>query len=170
MFELDIDMLKEQGIQLFDTAKKTAQDIADKGKNQLELLNQQARLSKAQRQLGALVYSLHKAGEENQPLVDKYIDAVAEVEKSIEELKANMTPEECAACESEEEEQIIEDQPATGEEAAPAEEPAAEKTAESEETIEEEPVHLRGETKICPVCKAEVDGDAMFCNHCGAQL
>ena len=66
MFELDIDMLKEQGIQLFDTAKKTAQDIADKGKNQLELLNQQARLSKAQRQLGALVYSLHKAGEENQ--------------------------------------------------------------------------------------------------------
>ena len=112
MFELDIDMLKEQGIQLFDTAKKTAQDIADKGKNQLELLNQQARLSKAQRQLGALVYSLHKAGEENQPLVDKYIDAVAEVEKSIEELKANMTPEECAACESEEEEQIIEDEPA----------------------------------------------------------
>ena len=88
MFELDIDMLKEQGIQLFDTAKKTAQDIADKGKNQLELLNQQARLSKAQRQLGALVYSLHKAGEENQPLVDKYIDAVAEVEKSIEELRS----------------------------------------------------------------------------------
>ena len=103
MFELDIDMLKEQGMQLFDTAKKTAQDIADKGKNQLELLNQQARLSKAQRQLGALVYSLHKAGEKNQPLVDKYIDAVAEVEKTIEELKANMTPEECAACEPEEE-------------------------------------------------------------------
>ena len=167
MFELDIDMLKEQGIQLFDTAKKTAQDIADKGKNQLELLNQQARLSKAQRQLGALVYSLHKAGEENQPLVDKYIDAVAEVEKSIEELKANMTPEECAACESEEEEQIIEDEPATGEEAAPAEEAAEE---EIEEEIEEEPIKLRGETKICPVCKAEVDGDALFCNHCGAQL
>lgn len=159
MFELDIDMLKEQGIQLFDTAKKTAQDIADKGKNQLELLNQQARLSKAQRQLGALVYSLHKAGEENQPLVDKYIDAVAEVEKTIEELKANMTPEECAACEPEEEE-IIADETA---EEAPAEDAA-------EEEIEEEPIKLRGETKTCPVCKAEVDGDALFCNHCGAQL
>jgi DNA repair exonuclease SbcCD ATPase subunit len=159
MFELDIDMLKEQGIQLFDTAKKTAQDIADKGKNQLELLNQQARLSKAQRQLGALVYSLHKAGEENQPLVDKYIDAVAEVEKTIEELKANMTPEECAACEPEEEE-IIADETA---EEAPAEDAA-------EEEIKEEPIKLRGETKICPVCKAEVDGDALFCNHCGAQL
>ena len=163
MFELDIEMLKEQGLQLVDTAKKTAQDLADKGKNQLELLNQQARLSKAQRQLGALVYSLHKAGEENQPLVDKYIDAVAEVEKTIEELKAQMTPEECAACEPEEEEQIVPDEPAE-------EAPAEETPAEEEEEIEEEPIKLRGETKICPVCKAEVDGDALFCNHCGAQL
>ena len=45
-------------------------------------------------------------------------------------------------------------------EAAPAE----------DEEIEEEPIQLRGETKTCPVCKAEVDGDALFCNHCGAQL
>lgn len=151
MFELDIEMLKEQGLQLVDTAKKTAQDLAGKGKNQLELINQQARLSKAQRQLGALVYSLHKAGEENQPLVDKYIEAVAEVEKAIEEIKANMTPEEYMEADVQEEDEII---PET----------------EAEEEIEEVPVQLRGETKICPVCKAEVDGDALFCNHCGAQL
>ncbi len=154
MFELDIEMLKEQGLQLVDTAKKTAQDLADKGKNQLDLMNQQARLSKAQRQLGALVYSLHKAGEENQPLVDKYIEAVAEVEKTIEEIKANMSPEEYMEAEAEAE--------------SPLEE--AEAAVEDEEKIEEEPVQLRGETKICPVCKAEVDGDALFCNHCGAQL
>ena len=92
MFELDIEMLKEQGLQLVDSAKKTAQDLADKGKNKLDLLNQQARLSKAQRQLGALVYSLHKAGEENPALVEKYINAVAEVEKALEEIKANMKP------------------------------------------------------------------------------
>lgn len=153
MFELDIEMLKEQGLQLVDTAKKTAQDLADKGKNQLDLMNQQARLSRAQRQLGALVYSLHKAGEENQPLVDKYIEAVAEVEKAIEEIKANMSPEEYMPAEAD----------------AEAEEPV-EEPAEEEEEIEEEPVQLRGETKICPVCKAEVDGDALFCNHCGAQL
>ena len=151
MFELDIEMLKEQGLQLVDNAKKTAQDLADKGKNQLDLMNQQARLSRAQRQLGALVYSLHKAGEENQPLVDKYIEAVAEVEKAIEEIKANMSPEEYMA--AEEEVQAHEEVP-----------------VEEEEEIEEEPVQLRGETKICPVCKAEVDGDALFCNHCGAQL
>ena len=135
---------------MVDTAKKTAQDLAGKGKNQLELINQQARLSKAQRQLGALVYSLHKAGEENQPLVDKYIEAVAEVEKAIEELKANMTPEEYMEADAQEEEDAV--------------------AVEEEEEIEEEPVQLRGETKICPVCKAEVDGDALFCNHCGAQL
>lgn len=157
MFEIDMEMLKEQGLQFVDTAKKAAQELADKGKNQLELLNQQARLSKAQRQLGALVYSLHKAGEENQPLVDKYIAAVAEVEKAIEDIKAAMTPEERAEAEAQE--------------AADAGEPVvSEDGEESEEEIEEEPVKLRGETKICPVCHAEVDADALFCNHCGAQL
>lgn len=159
MFELDIEMLKEQGLQLVDSAKKTAQDLADKGKNKLDLLNQQARLSKAQRQLGALVYSLHKAGEENPALVEKYIDAVAEVEKAIEEIKANMTDDERAEVEAQEAAEDTESE-AAPEEAAPAE----------DEEIEEEPIQLRGETKICPVCKAEVDGDALFCNHCGAQL
>ena len=170
MFELDIEMLKEQGLQLVDSAKKTAQDLADKGKNKLDLLNQQARLSKAQRQLGALVYSLHKAGEENPALVEKYIDAVAEVEKAIEEIKANMTDDERAEVEAQEAAENTEPEaaPAEDEEQEAAAEDAPEQ--EQEEEIEEEPIQLRGETKTCPVCKAEVDGDALFCNHCGAQL
>ena len=128
-----------------------ASDLTEKGKTQAKILSNQAKINKAQRQLGALVYSLAKGNEENQPLVDKYIEAVAEVEKAIEEIKANMTPEEYMAAEAEAEEEDI----------LPNEE---------EEEIEEEPVQLRGETKTCPVCKAEVDGDALFCNHCGAQL
>ncbi len=159
MFEVDIEMLKEQGLQLVDTAKKTALDLADKGKNQLELLNQQARLSKAQRQLGALVYSLHKAGEENQPLVDKYIEAISGIEKNIEEIKARMTPAERAEAEA--------DAAETADESDPAEQ---ETPDEAEEEIEEEPDRPRGETKICPVCHSEVDAEALFCNHCGAQL
>lgn len=156
MFELDIEQLKEQGMQLVDSAKKTAMDLADKGKNQMELLNQQARLSKAQRQLGALVYSLHKSGEENQPLVDKYIEAIAEVEDTIEQIKAKMEPEERAQAQAAEES---------------SEEPDADMGVEqSEEPIEEEPIRQRGETKPCPVCGADVDADALFCNHCGAQL
>ena len=66
-------------------------------------------LAKAQRQLGALVYSLHKADEENQPLVDKYIENIAEIEKAIEEIKARMTPDEAAAAEAAEAEQEAED-------------------------------------------------------------
>ena len=81
-------------------------------------------------------------------------DAVAEVEKAIEEIKANMTDDERAEVEAQETAENTEP------EAAPAE----------DEKIEEEPIQLRGETKTCPVCKAEVDGDALFCNHCGAQL
>lgn len=158
MFELDIEMLKEQGMQLVDTAKKTAMELADKGKNQLDLLNQQAQLSKAQRQLGALVYTLHKSGEENQPLVDKYIEAIAEIEKTIEEIKDHMTPAERAEADAAEED------------AAPAPAAEDEAPAEEEETIEEEVIRPRGETKTCPVCSAEVDADALFCNHCGAQL
>ena len=100
MFELDINKIKEQSMQFVDTAYKAAMDIADKGKNQLDLASQQNRLAKAQRQLGALVYSLHKAEEENQPLVDKYIENIAEIEKAIEEIKARMTPDEAAAAEA----------------------------------------------------------------------
>ena len=133
MFELEINKIKEQSMQFVDTAYKAAMDIADKGKNQLDLASQQNRLAKAQRQLGALVYSLHKAEEENQPLVDKYIENIAEIEKAIEEIKARMTPDE---------EQALAD--------------AADRP--------------RGETKECPVCHADVDADALFCNHCGAQL
>ncbi|MDD4850187.1 MAG: zinc ribbon domain-containing protein [Gemmiger sp.] len=159
MFELDIEQLKEQGMQLVDTARKTAMDLADKGKYQLDLINQQARLSKAQRQLGALVYSLHKSGEENQPLVDKYIEAIAEVEGEIEQIRAKMTPDECAEADATE----AADAEMEGE-AAPATAPT------EEEPIEEEEVRPRGETKPCPVCGAAVDADALFCNHCGAQL
>ena len=51
MFELDINKIKEQSMQFVDTAYKAAMDIADKGKNQLDLASQQNRLAKAQRQL-----------------------------------------------------------------------------------------------------------------------
>ena len=147
MFELDIEMLKEQGLQLVDSAKKTAQDLADKGKNKLDLLNQQARLSKAQRQLGALVYSLAKGKEENQPLVDKYIEMIDSIEGEIARLKASLTPAETAEVEfTEAEEPAAEEAPAA--EAAPAEEPR----------------------KTCPQCGAPVSDDALFCNKCGAQL
>ena len=161
-----INKIKEQSMQFVDTAYKAAMDIADKGKNQLDLASQQNRLAKAQRQLGALVYSLHKANEENQPLVDKYIENIAEIEKAIEEIKARMTPDEAAAAEAAEAEQEAEDpnDPTTYHD-----DPAG-LTPEEEQALADAADRPRGETKECPVCHADVDADALFCNHCGAQL
>lgn len=158
-FELDFDKIKEQSMQFVDVAKKTALDLADKGKNQLELINQQTQLSKAQRQLGALVYSLHKSGEENQPLVDKYIEHIASIEAAIEEIKGRMTADEAAQAE------------ATAAQATDVAE-TAEAAADSEEDLfeEEDVLESNQPTKVCPVCSAKVDVDALFCNHCGAQL
>ncbi len=101
MFELDIEMLKEQGLQLVDSDKKTAQDLADKGKNKLDLLNQQARLSKAQRQLGALVSACTRPVRRTRPGREVY-QRRGEVEKAIEEIKANMTDDERAEVEAQE--------------------------------------------------------------------
>ena len=155
-FELDFDKIKEQSMQFIDVAKKTAMDLADKGKNQLDLINQQTQLSKAQRQLGALVYSLHKSGEENQPLVDKYIEHIASIEAAIEEIKSRMTADEAAQAE---------------EAAAQATDVAdtAEAAAPEEVFEEEEELESNQPTEVCPVCNAKVDVDALFCNHCGAQ-
>lgn len=84
---IDLDKILETGAQLADSAKKTATDLAQKGKKQVDLMNAQTRLSKAQRQLGALVYSLEKNGEKNDLLVKKYVDAISAIEEEIETLK-----------------------------------------------------------------------------------
>ncbi|MCF2556396.1 zinc ribbon domain-containing protein [Fournierella massiliensis] len=130
---MDFDKILRAGSKAAESAKKTAAELADKGKKQVNLVNEQSKLARAQRQLGALVYSLHVNGEENQPLVEKYIQAVAEIEANIERLKT-----EADADVSDPEFTDV-----TGEEA-----------------------HGR----YCPQCGAEVEEDALFCNHCGAQL
>nr|WP_235255864.1 zinc ribbon domain-containing protein [Fournierella massiliensis] len=130
---IDFDKILRAGSKAAESAKKTAAELADKGKKQVNLVNEQSKLARAQRQLGALVYSLHVNGEENQPLVEKYIQAVAEIEANIERLKT-----EADADVSDPEFTDV-----TGEEA-----------------------HGR----YCPQCGAEVEEDALFCNHCGAQL
>ena len=93
----DLDKLLQKGGEVADAVSKTAVDLAQKGKTQLDLVSAQNRLSKAQRQLGALVYSQARNGEENKPLVHKYIEAIAAIEKEIDELRSHPQPAQAAS-------------------------------------------------------------------------
>ena len=68
---MDFNKIKEMGLEYAEKGKNAAMDLAERGKTQAKIVNEQTKLARAQRQLGALVYSLAKGNEENQPLVDK---------------------------------------------------------------------------------------------------
>ena len=144
---MDFNKIKEMGLEYAEKGKNAALELAEKGKTQALIVNEQGKLLKAQRQLGALVYSLAKGKEENQPLVDKYIEMIDHIEQEIARLKASLTPAEAAEAEYVVHEEVPADQP---------EAPAAGAAPE--------------EHKACPQCGAPVSDDALFCNKCGAQL
>ena len=79
--DFDFNKIKEMGLEYAEKGKNAAKDLAEKGKTQARIVNEQGKLLKAQRQLGALVYSLAKGKEENQPLVDKYIEMIDNIEQ-----------------------------------------------------------------------------------------
>lgn len=152
---MDFNKIKEMGLEYAEKGKNAALDLAEKGRTQAKIVNAQGKLYKAQRQLGALVYSLAKGNEENQPLVDKYIEMIAGIEQEIADLKASLDPD-----------TIIE---TTFEEKDTEEADAADVTADvSAEPDEAKPED--DEAKSCPQCGAPVSDDALFCNKCGAQL
>ena len=144
---MDFNKIKEMGLEYAEKGRNAAMDLAERGRTQAKIVSEQTKLARAQRQLGALVYSLAKGNEENQPLVDKYIEMIDNIEQEIARLKASLTPAEAAEAEYVVHEEVPADQPeAPAAEAAPA------------------------EHKSCPQCGAPVSDDALFCNKCGAQL
>ena len=121
---MDFNKIKAMGLEYAEKGKNAAMDLAEKGKTQALLVNEQGKLLKAQRQLGALVYSLAKGKEENQPLVDKYIEMIDTIEQEITRLKATLTPAEAAEVDYEapvEEEEAV---PGTARPACPQDLPA----------------------------------------------
>ena len=149
---MDFNKIKEMGLEYAEKGKNAALDLAEKGRTQAKIVNAQSKLYKAQRQLGALVYSLAKGNEENQPLVDKYIEMIANIEQELANLKASLEPDAIIETTFEEKDEADDDVTEDAH-AAPAEEkPEAD------------------EAKTCPQCGAPVSDDALFCNKCGAQL
>lgn len=74
----------------FEQSKSLAEEAVDKGKKKVNQLALENDLAKAQRQLGALVYVMHKTGEQNDELLAQYIDDVAKIESELENLKSEL--------------------------------------------------------------------------------
>lgn len=153
-FEFDLNKIKAAGMDMAEKSVDLANDLANRAKRETRILNDQSRLAKAQRELGALVYSLAKNGESNQPLLDKYIDTISALEQEIDQLRAMdapAQPEEAA-------EQVVVDFD-------------AENAAEPTEAAEVSFADVQPQTgHYCHKCGAPVPEDALFCNRCGAQL
>lgn len=150
---MDFNKLKEIGLEYVEKGRLAAADLTEKGKIQTRILADQAKLIRAQRQLGVLVYSLAKGNEENQPLVDKYIDMIGAIEQEISQLKAKLTP-----AEVQEVERAVAD----------VEIDPADVMDQSEDAAE--PMETAEADHCCPQCGAPVEPGSLFCNKCGAQL
>lgn len=150
---MDFNKLKEIGLEYMEKGRLAAADLTEKGKIQTRILTDQAKLIRAQRQLGVLVYSLAKGNEENQPLVDKYIDMIGAIEQEISQLKAKLTP-----AEVQEVERAVAD----------VEIDPADVMDQTEDAAE--PMETAEADHCCPQCGAPVEPGSLFCNKCGAQL
>lgn len=161
-FQLNLDKIKAAGLEYAEKGMGLANDLADRAKREGQILSAQNKLAKAQRELGALVYSLAKNGEQNQPLLDKYIDAISALEQEIEQLRtepeaAQVTDEPIFT--ADEQTVYTEDTAAFSDS-----EPAAEVSQDVPNSKADEAPHF------CSACGAPVSEDALFCNRCGKQL
>ena len=79
------DDLLETSANIADQVVKTAGEYIDKGKDKIDEISLKNDLAKAQKQLGILVYTMHKTGEQNEELFNQYIDDIDKIELEIRE-------------------------------------------------------------------------------------
>ena len=85
---MDWNKLKQAGAQVADSAVRTAGTLYEKGKKEARLMALEAKLGRAQRELGALVYSLRRTGEENEAFIEGLCEDIAAIEAKIAALRA----------------------------------------------------------------------------------
>lgn len=100
--KFELDKLMEMGSRVVETAARTTGKVVDKGRDKVEIYSLQTKLSKAQKQLGALVYMLHKTGQENQPMMEHYISEIDRIKMQLQLLDApaeeSIHTAECPTC------------------------------------------------------------------------
>ncbi|MEG0177992.1 MAG: zinc ribbon domain-containing protein [Oscillospiraceae bacterium] len=69
-----------------DKCVQATGELVGKGKKRIDIIAAENKLAKAERQLGALVYSLHKTGEKNSLLVKRYIDSIEKLDNELSSL------------------------------------------------------------------------------------
>ncbi len=95
------DKVKQTAAAAADTALRAADEVAGKGRRQMRILTLSGQLNRAQQQLGALIYALRKNKAENEALVERYVEAIADIEAELAELRgAGARPEEGKAAAS----------------------------------------------------------------------
>lgn len=92
-----LDQLMEAAGEAAGKAAQAAENLAVRGKEKIDHMALENELSKAQRQLGALVYSLKKSGEENPDLIDQYVEVIADVERRLSENEAAQAERYCVS-------------------------------------------------------------------------
>ncbi len=88
--------IADASAKLADKVVEKTGELVGKGKKQINKMSLENDLSKAQKQLGVLVYTMYKTDEKNEELILDYIKKIEDIEIAIEN------------CEEEEEEVIIE--------------------------------------------------------------
>ena len=80
---MDWEQLRNAAADVADKVVNVTGEFVEKGKKQVDVLTLENKLAKAQRQLGALVYSLAQSGADQPGLVKQYIDEIAEIEQML---------------------------------------------------------------------------------------
>lgn len=84
----ETDRLLETAGRMVDAAAQTTTKLVAAGKEKVDVATLQARLSRVQKQLGMLTYTLHKTDSKNEALVEKYIREIDRIKLQLAEYEA----------------------------------------------------------------------------------
>ena len=87
-----LDDILKSGAKVVDTTAKAATNLAQKGKAKADIIALQNDLAKAQRQLGAYVYTSRKTGIEDHAQLMQYIGRIADIEVQLNSYKVEDVP------------------------------------------------------------------------------